>query len=808
MIMRHFRAHARLLAVCGSLFAQGCAAAGTQANIEAVGASTVVNDVTQLNPVRVARIVAPRSVEEIQQLVRGHQGPLSIGGGRYSQGGQTATDNALQLDMREFNKILDISRENKTLTVQAGATWRQIQDAIDPLDLSIKIMQTYSNFTVGGSLSVNVHGRYVGQGPLIRSVRSIKLVLADGTLVECGPHMRTDVFHAAIGGYGGIGVIVEATLDLADNVRVERRVQRMPAADYRAFFVGQIRNDPEAVFTNGDIYPPDFDTVNSVTWYRTDKPVTVPDRLIPRGRDYVWEPRVVNWVASVPFGRDIREHLLDPWYYRDESVVWRNHEASYDVAELEPERRDKTTFVLQEYFVPVGRFDEFVPKMGEVFRAHDVDVVNVSIRHALPDPGSLLAWAREEVFAFVVYYRQGTQPEDRNAVRLWTREMIDAALSVGGTYYLPYQPHATEAQFLKAYPRAPEYFAAKAKLDPTGKFRNKLLDRYLPTPDNALMHAAESAGPMYARNEASTYYTIPEWYIVFNPEEYAAHLKDKPPSGFPYFSSIGEFWSLYGTANDLAEPYPFDFGAHLMLMVIGTSYTAELLVKGSYENTFGRLSEWTASPELTEEDRQIQRYHEEYVKFIYVRPWYEYPFWDKLGEFWERSTWDEDNRFREIERSVSFSMEFAVKAAYGWLIGLGSAAAYETDAGTIYAHVRNLPGDAATIDERMKVLTRVSDGRALIAAPRYEPFREIAQKLAARGVAFDEISGNDEIMLTVIAPKGWTFDLEAGESLFESKVVSDPSIKRVGIRAKVQDLSQVLNALAPHGLRIEHLYDY
>jgi len=31
-------------------------------------------------------------------------------------------------------------------------------------------MQSYANFTVGGSLSVNVHGRYVNQGPLILSV--------------------------------------------------------------------------------------------------------------------------------------------------------------------------------------------------------------------------------------------------------------------------------------------------------------------------------------------------------------------------------------------------------------------------------------------------------------------------------------------------------------------------------------------------------------------------------------------------------------------------------------------------------------
>ena len=58
------------------------------------------------------------------------------------------------------------------------------------------------------------------------------------------------------------------------------------------------------------------------------------------------------------------------------------------------------------------------------------------------------------------------------------RELIDAALSVGGSYYLPYQIHATETQFLRAYPRTREFFALKRRLDPTNKFRNELLDKY------------------------------------------------------------------------------------------------------------------------------------------------------------------------------------------------------------------------------------------------------------------------------------------------------------------------------------------
>ena len=77
--------------------------------------------------------------------------------------------------------------------------------------------------------------------------------------------------------------------------------------------------------------------------------------------------------------------------------------SSLDVRELEPKSRNNETYALREYFVPVEQFDSFAAKMSAIFRAHKVNVLNVSIRHALPDTGSLLAWARGEVLVFVVY---------------------------------------------------------------------------------------------------------------------------------------------------------------------------------------------------------------------------------------------------------------------------------------------------------------------------------------------------------------------------------------------------------------------
>jgi FAD/FMN-containing dehydrogenase len=320
----------------------------------------------------------------------------------------------------------------------------------------------------------------VNAGPIIFSVRSIRVVLADGSIVEATPTTHGDIFYAAIGGYGGVGVITEATLALTDNVAVERSSEVMPINAYKAYFLGRIRNSPTAIFHNGDIYPPGYDTVRAVTWSRTGKPVTVEARLTGHNDGYRLEHGMIWIITEMPFGKWLRQHVIDPIRYLKNPVVWRNHEASYDVAELEPLSRKHTTYVLQEYFVPTDRFDEFHPKMAEILNRHHVNVVNVSIRHSPRDPGSMLAWAKTDVFAFVLYYKQGTSPGDRAEVGAWTRELIGAALSLGGAYYLPYQIHATPEQFRAAYPRIGEFLALKERVDPNNKFRNKLWDAYDP----------------------------------------------------------------------------------------------------------------------------------------------------------------------------------------------------------------------------------------------------------------------------------------------------------------------------------------
>ncbi|MCW1888168.1 MAG: FAD-binding oxidoreductase [Candidatus Moranbacteria bacterium] len=772
----------------------------------------IVNDVTELNPLGVLDIVVPHSEEEIVDAVKRYP-RVSVGGGRNSMGGQTASERAVQLDMREYNKILSLNKEKKEITVQSGIRWRDIQDTIDEYDLSIKIMQTYSNFTVGGSLSVNVHGRYIGLGPIILSVKNIRVVLADGRVVTASPSENQEVFYAAIGGMGGIGVITDVTLELEDNVHVERSQERVSLSEYASFFNNNVRNNSQVLFHNGDMYPPDFSHISAVSWVKTDKPITVESRLIPRKKDYWLERTAWIVMSEWPFGRQIRQYVIDPLLYSGKSPVHtRNYEASYDTAELEPSDRTKSTYVLQEYFVPVEKFDEWVPKMKKVFNDYDVNVINVSIRHALPDTGSTLAWAKTESFAFVVYYKQDTDKEAIQKVGNWTREMIDQVLSVGGTYYLPYQLHATDDQFHRAYPRALEYFEIKKRLDPTNKFTNKLWDKYYDEDKveyykqrQEIFHT-EGLRDDYIRPYKNSILALPEWYIVYSAEEYARSLVAMRPSQFSYFFSIKEYWRQYRIVTQKIAPEEAgDYG--MVLKVIGVSFTVENAIKGVYENTVGSLTEYIAGYKKVSEDLVAEEVARDYGAFLYDYPWYDFPFAQYISKVWitkETTPITVGQFIRKIERRIILTVELSLKSGYSKIIAYFTHKQFGVQDDIIQAIISRDNGKTFEVLE----------------APHYHPFTKVLtgemDAALEKGSSFEiyDIAGNQQITFSFVADKDFILPeklrvvLVSDEAYYDVDSYEKEMKRRFTVEASVKDIFEVYKELLGQDVRIAHFYDY
>jgi len=443
--------------------------------------SRLVTNVTGMYSVEVADIKIPETSAQVSELIRTWPGQVAIGGGRYSMGGQIALYAGLHVDMRKMNKLVWLRPTEYCVRVQAGMRWRDLQDHLDSVGLAVKTMQSYSNFTVGGSVSVNCHGRYVGHGPIANTVRSLQLVLADGSVVEANRTERPDLFRSVIGGYGAIAVITEVELEVTNNVRIERTVEEVSLENYVQYFKENVLTDKRAVLHNADLLPPEFDRPVAVTWRQTSEStaLTETDKLVPRDQSYGLERNVIWAVTELPGGQLLRKKVIQPILQNKPAVKWLNREASLDVRELEPLTRTMSTYVLQEYFIPEEQAIRFVREMAQVLQKRAVVALNISIRHSPKDPLSLVPWAKQDVFSFVLYYKQRTWQRAREEVGRWTRELVDLALAHNGRYYLPYQLHATTQQFNRAYPEVEQLRQLKAIVDPKAKFFNELWRKYL-----------------------------------------------------------------------------------------------------------------------------------------------------------------------------------------------------------------------------------------------------------------------------------------------------------------------------------------
>ena len=114
----------------------------------------------------------------------------------------------------------------------------------------------------------------------------MKVALANGDIRVVSPGENSDIFFATIGGYGGVSIILEATLRLKDNIPLARSFDDMGIENYPEFFKEKIRDNTDVVFHNGDIYPPHYSKVRATSWTKTERSPTPKERLIPRNGSY------------------------------------------------------------------------------------------------------------------------------------------------------------------------------------------------------------------------------------------------------------------------------------------------------------------------------------------------------------------------------------------------------------------------------------------------------------------------------------------------------------------------------------------
>jgi FAD/FMN-containing dehydrogenase len=446
----------------------------------------VLNDASRLNPVKVARHAILRGdsdeamFEALRALLREAAAdgrPVCVGGARHSMGGQSLVRDGFAASFA--TPLVEPDTRRRIVRVRAGTRWRDAIAALDPLALSPLVTQSNHDFSVGGTLSVNAHGWPVPYGPFGSTVRRFRLMLADGTVLTCSRDENPELFSLVVGGYGLFGIVIDAELDVADNVLLAARHEIMPAASFAARFEAVARESGvRMAYGRLSVAREHYLGKAALVAYLPAANQPLPP---PRTSDafHYLSRRVFRAQRGSEAAKKRRwylETVLGPQLTARKPVT-RNAILNQPVAALADSDRSRTD-ILHEYFVAPERLPDFLAACRAIIPPSGQDLLNVTLRHVEADTDSVLAFAPAARIALVMLFPQPMTSAGEEQMRAMTETLIDRVLELGGSYYLPYRLHARPDQLRAAYPRIEEFIAKKRSYDPQLRFRNMMWDKY------------------------------------------------------------------------------------------------------------------------------------------------------------------------------------------------------------------------------------------------------------------------------------------------------------------------------------------
>ncbi|HNR22048.1 MAG TPA: FAD-binding oxidoreductase [Steroidobacteraceae bacterium] len=179
-----------------------------------------------------AAVVRPADAQMLAATVaaatRAGYAVVPRGGGLTYVGGYTPPHSqTITVDCADLNRIIEVNSDDMYISVEAGVTWKQIDEALSPLGLRLPFFGTFSgaSATVGGGLSNGAmflgSARY---GSAAETVLGMEIALADGTLLQTGhgavtrtqkPVYRSfgpDITGLFVHDCGAFGIKTKATL--------------------------------------------------------------------------------------------------------------------------------------------------------------------------------------------------------------------------------------------------------------------------------------------------------------------------------------------------------------------------------------------------------------------------------------------------------------------------------------------------------------------------------------------------------------------------------------------------------------------
>lgn len=173
------------------------------------------------------RFARPTTEQEIVDLVRNSGSVRVFGSGHSFNKGVVSDETLVSLD--DYSGLIWKDREGRRMAVKGGTRVRDVVKLLFDEGLAFRALPSHDAQSIAGILSTDVHGtgNVLGTGKdwgfVSQSVVGLKLIDGRGDVHECGPD--DDLFKAAVGGVGAVGIVSEVAIEGVERFDVEQRVQ-------------------------------------------------------------------------------------------------------------------------------------------------------------------------------------------------------------------------------------------------------------------------------------------------------------------------------------------------------------------------------------------------------------------------------------------------------------------------------------------------------------------------------------------------------------------------------------------------------
>jgi len=417
----------------------------------------------QCAPDRVARPASEDQLVRVVQEAAAAGQRVKVVGSGHSFTGIALSDGCL-VKLDRYDAILDLNAERRTVTVQAGIRLSRLNEELHLRGLALTNVGDVDYQTVAGAISTGTHGTGVKLGGIATQIAALRLVAADGSVIDCSPEREPEVFAAARVGLGALGIISTVTLQCepAFNLRAVEMPMRVDEV---------LESLDEHVRGNEHF---EFFWVPHTGWALTKRNNRTEDPLQPRGWWQEFRDDVL--VSNVAFGAVCRIGRLRP------SLIPRLGRALPSSGPVEYVDRSYRVFTSprlvrfyeMEYAIPIEAAVEALNRVrAYVQRSGLMISFPVEVRFVAADDIPLSTSSGRETCYIAVHVYQGTHYQQ------YFEAVEDIMDDYGG------RPHWGKLHFQTAealatrYPEWDRFQAVRARLDPRGQFSNPYLDRVL-----------------------------------------------------------------------------------------------------------------------------------------------------------------------------------------------------------------------------------------------------------------------------------------------------------------------------------------